>query len=739
MKKLIASLGIILMLPLSALAANPESLIDENTDIFFTLDAEKMDTNMKLLYDSLLKQVQYGGIDPLEKYLLEIISNGKISLAITEDSNNQSTAAFVEMTEAAFDKMIELYSPKESEVNKGFYTADNTEIFTYHQGNFTTADNETELLKIVSSTENKLGESDNYKIAQAKLSDDAFINFHINLESLLSEIIGEENEGNLNILLNSLISTSAAIRQSENGFGIESYTSLDSQKLTENGMDYDNLDELELYKLMPKRGVIYFYNANSTSNIKKLIETEAYKELKNDLQKEFNIDPTDLIMVLEEETAFLMQDTGDILPSFTFMANLKDNEEKVQSSLDNIIALFWNKLETEADSRRDNTVSFSDSDGTLSITKQNVTIEKQELDQFIVKYKIATSKNPYAPIINEDLLTLKITAGVIDDVLVLSTNKNIDKEYGEGVYSNNEIKKLIDKKTDGIFYFNPANLNEYIQNILIVAENTFSEDLLNLNNEKEILNKIFAPWGSINATMDLSNTYISSHTDINVDLGLAIRTYNQDLFSNNNSFDNLSTINNSQKDYSDLHNQDWYNDDVYYLSTKGVIKGYSDGEFKPNKSINRAEFTKLIIKTLEANGYIDSTYDYSISMEDSITDIEEYSWYEQPVGKARKAGIISGYKDKTFRPEANISRAEAAQVIANIIKIYRLKSTLPKPPNFRDVKSTDWYFNAINTVSSNRIMTGKNEQVFAPNKNLTRAEAAKIIRNLLRMIENTAL
>ena len=727
------------MLPLSALAANPESLIDENTDIFFTLDAEKMDTNMKLLYDSLLKQVQYGGIDPLEKYLLEIISNGKISLAITEDSNNQSTAAFVEMTEAAFDKMIELYSPKESEVNKGFYTADNTEIFTYHQGNFTTADNETELLKIVSSTENKLGESDNYKIAQAKLSDDAFINFHINLESLLSEIIGEENEGNLNILLNSLISTSAAIRQSENGFGIESYTSLDSQKLTENGMDYDNLDELELYKLMPKRGVIYFYNANSTSNIKKLIETEAYKELKNDLQKEFNIDPTDLIMVLEEETAFLMQDTGDILPSFTFMANLKDNEEKVQSSLDNIIALFWNKLETEADSRRDNTVSFSDSDGTLSITKQNVTIEKQELDQFIVKYKIATSKNPYAPIINEDLLTLKITAGVIDDVLVLSTNKNIDKEYGEGVYSNNEIKKLIDKKTDGIFYFNPANLNEYIQNILIVAENTFSEDLLNLNNEKEILNKIFAPWGSINATMDLSNTYISSHTDINVDLGLAIRTYNQDLFSNNNSFDNLSTINNSQKDYSDLHNQDWYNDDVYYLSTKGVIKGYSDGEFKPNKSINRAEFTKLIIKTLEANGYIDSTYDYSISMEDSITDIEEYSWYEQPVGKARKAGIISGYKDKTFRPEANISRAEAAQVIANIIKIYRLKSTLPKPPNFRDVKSTDWYFNAINTVSSNRIMTGKNEQVFAPNKNLTRAEAAKIIRNLLRMIENTAL
>ena len=694
---------------------------------------------MKLLYDSLLKQVQYGGIDPLEKYLLEIISNGKISLAITEDSNNQSTAAFVEMTEAAFDKMIELYSPKESEVNKGFYTADNTEIFTYHQGNFTTADNETELLKIVSSTENKLGESDNYKIAQAKLSDDAFINFHINLESLLSEIIGEENEGNLNILLNSLISTSAAIRQSENGFGIESYTSLDSQKLTENGMDYDNLDELELYKLMPKRGVIYFYNANSTSNIKKLIETEAYKELKNDLQKEFNIDPTDLIMVLEEETAFLMQDTGDILPSFTFMANLKDNEEKVQSSLDNIIALFWNKLETEADSRRDNTVSFSDSDGTLSITKQNVTIEKQELDQFIVKYKIATSKNPYAPIINEDLLTLKITAGVIDDVLVLSTNKNIDKEYGEGVYSNNEIKKLIDKKTDGIFYFNPANLNEYIQNILIVAENTFSEDLLNLNNEKEILNKIFAPWGSINATMDLSNTYISSHTDINVDLGLAIRTYNQDLFSNNNSFDNLSTINNSQKDYSDLHNQDWYNDDVYYLSTKGVIKGYSDGEFKPNKSINRAEFTKLIIKTLEANGYIDSTYDYSISMEDSITDIEEYSWYEQPVGKARKAGIISGYKDKTFRPEANISRAEAAQVIANIIKIYRLKSTLPKPPNFRDVKSTDWYFNAINTVSSNRIMTGKNEQVFAPNKNLTRAEAAKIIRNLLRMIENTAL
>ncbi len=694
---------------------------------------------MKLLYDSLLKQVQYGGIDPLEKYLLEIISNGKISLAITEDSNNQSTAAFVEMTEAAFDKMIELYSPKESEVNKGFYTADNTEIFTYHQGNFTTADNETELLKIVSSTENKLGESDNYKIAQAKLSDDAFINFHINLESLLSEIIGEENEGNLNILLNSLISTSAAIRQSENGFGIESYTSLDSQKLTENGMDYDNLDELELYKLMPKRGVIYFYNANSTSNIKKLIETEAYKELKNDLQKEFNIDPTDLIMVLEEETAFLMQDTGDILPSFTFMANLKDNEEKVQSSLDNIIALFWNKLETEADSRRDNTVSFSDSDGTLSITKQNVTIEKQELDQFIVKYKIATSKNPYAPIINEDLLTLKITAGVIDDVLVLSTNKNIDKEYGEGVYSNNEIKKLIDKKTDGIFYFNPANLNEYIQNILIVAENTFSEDLLNLNNEKEILNKIFAPWGSINATMDLSNTYISSHTDINVDLGLAIRTYNQDLFSNNNSFDNLSTINNSQKDYSDLHNQDWYNDDVYYLSTKGVIKGYSDGEFKPNKSINRAEFTKLIIKTLEANGYIDSTYDYSISMEDSITDIEEYSWYEQPVGKARKAGIISGYKDKTFRPEANISRAEAAQVIANIIKIYRLKSTLPKPPNFRDVKPTDWYFNAINTVSSNRIMTGKNEQVFAPNKNLTRAEAAKIIRNLLRMIENTAL
>ena len=105
-------------------------------------------------------------------------------------------------------------------------------------------------------------------------------------------------------------------------------------------------------------------------------------------------------------------------------------------------------------------------------------------------------------------------------------------------------------------------------------------------------------------------------------------------------------------DYTDVAEGDWYNNAVSTLSKAGILNGYEDGSFQPNGNITRAEFATIAARFFEA------TYEG----EDLFPDIEDH-WARDYINQAAHAGIVNGYEDGTFRPQDNITRAEAMTIV----------------------------------------------------------------------------
>ncbi len=150
--------------------------------------------------------------------------------------------------------------------------------------------------------------------------------------------------------------------------------------------------------------------------------------------------------------------------------------------------------------------------------------------------------------------------------------------------------------------------------------------------------------------------------------------------------------------------------------SEGIINGYSDGTFKPNANINRAEFYTLInnvinLETASANDFV---------------DVQSSDWYSAVVQKAAKAGLASGYKDQTFRPNQPITRQEVAVVIANMMN-YEEKDSYTHVSQFSDGNEVaDWAISAVDTLIQKGLFQGSNQQLNIT-QDITRAEVVTLL------------
>ncbi|WHH58740.1 DVUA0089 family protein [Petroclostridium sp. X23] len=155
----------------------------------------------------------------------------------------------------------------------------------------------------------------------------------------------------------------------------------------------------------------------------------------------------------------------------------------------------------------------------------------------------------------------------------------------------------------------------------------------------------------------------------------------------------------------------WAKEVISKWTDKGLVNGYSDGTFKPDKPISRAEFMTFVNKAFGYKKIADMNY----------TDAPKGAWYEDVISKAKAAGYISGYTDGTIRPDASITRQEAAVVIA---KIKELESDPESASAFVDAAGMpDWSKGFIGAVAKAGYMKGYPDGSFKPEKNVTRAEA----------------
>jgi uncharacterized protein YkwD len=115
--------------------------------------------------------------------------------------------------------------------------------------------------------------------------------------------------------------------------------------------------------------------------------------------------------------------------------------------------------------------------------------------------------------------------------------------------------------------------------------------------------------------------------------------------------------------FSDVPGGHPYKASIDFVQQEGIVSGYADGTYQPERILNRAEFTKIIIESRYDANTINSCVNRGGFYEKALfTDVEPGVWFEKYVCVAKKEGIIQGYSDGTFRPIQTIIFAEAAKI-----------------------------------------------------------------------------
>lgn len=174
----------------------------------------------------------------------------------------------------------------------------------------------------------------------------------------------------------------------------------------------------------------------------------------------------------------------------------------------------------------------------------------------------------------------------------------------------------------------------------------------------------------------------------------------------------------------------WSRTEVEVLANKQVVRGGGDGNFSPDNSITRAEFAALLVRSL---GLTEKQGAPSI-----FTDIKANDWFAGAVGAAYEAGLISGYSDGTFKPNAPITREQMAVMVANALKAAgkELEVDVKVLTPFADEASiAAWAREAAATAVEAGIVQGTETGAFSPQSHATRAQSAVMLLRMLQYLE----
>ncbi len=173
---------------------------------------------------------------------------------------------------------------------------------------------------------------------------------------------------------------------------------------------------------------------------------------------------------------------------------------------------------------------------------------------------------------------------------------------------------------------------------------------------------------------------------------------------------NGSTTSGGSK-FTDLTATHWSYSAVESLSEAGVLSGYPDGTFQPDRAMNRAELTKVALLSFKENTETNTSNTNTThaaastaTTDTDFPDIASDSWYGSYITEARSRGIVSGYDDGLFRPTKKVTRAEALKILIGATGFTAADTKSISP--FEDVDPTAWYTPYVDWAAEQGIITG---------------------------------
>ena len=184
---------------------------------------------------------------------------------------------------------------------------------------------------------------------------------------------------------------------------------------------------------------------------------------------------------------------------------------------------------------------------------------------------------------------------------------------------------------------------------------------------------------------------------------------------------------NGEDIFTDVSSDSEYFDALKYLKDRGIIEGYPDGSFKPGITINRAEFTKIVVGSITTDDALSACAanytvedDYNVTLFSDVVFAmvggNEPEWYFDFVCVAKLNGIIGGYPDGSFMPAQDINFVEGAKIVTEAVGYQMMTDLEP------------WYMGYVKELGNhNAIPTS----IASFDQKLTRGEMAEIMYRLM--------
>lgn len=168
----------------------------------------------------------------------------------------------------------------------------------------------------------------------------------------------------------------------------------------------------------------------------------------------------------------------------------------------------------------------------------------------------------------------------------------------------------------------------------------------------------------------------------------------------------------------------WAEGTIQQWLDEGKAKGYEDGNFYPDKTITRAEFVRLV------NTGFGFTVNPSASTS-PFSDVLATDWFYKDALQAYEDQIITGPGNGIFLPQSNVTRQEAAKIIANIIQPDAAPLTAITYTDKNDIAA--WALDEVTFLSNQSVILGYPDSTFKPQRDLSRAEALVLIDKAVKL------
>lgn len=782
----------LLVLPFQALAETNTAadIMPDNASMYVDVDLNSLPASLvDPIISSLTSKIsasanESGEVDKksLAKLFTDILATKRLYVFMKippsdEEVEPKTQMAFIfSITDAQWQQLLVL-RPKAEKQTFGTHTyyADTDDMNFAHIKNYLVLAPNASLEPLFASYDKGtfLATSSAYANTMLKLSPGNFLSYFLDIGDMmresgalqtLSDIDSESVSGKTSAAIldfyKNLKQVAVGIQRSDNGVRIESVIAKSADLSQYSSSPFTP----SLYAYAPAKNPLLYYEGY---NLKKSIET-AYSLMVNALSKGESVDTDSLDLVSSVVKTYLGFDynkdlaplltkgysltvengTGTgitgIVPVMTFMADARGNEDTARTMLKNI---YTKVLALTAKSK------------SSKLKIEGPSIPGGSDFTLIIKMPASIHSELSS---NDSPLVSKIKFDVTQDgMLLISTDPSITQTYGMGLDTSAFGASLTNSHTTALLSMDLHGITTLVKKVFTLRHQNLPESdrkFVDLTPMLQHIDTIAAPWSKIVLTGSDDGASLLSQMQVLFGKEVFTSDYWMSVVKASRDFSQDESRYARVKDqFVDVPQDAWYTDDVKQLKAQGIIHGYTnddfDSVFRPDQHVTRAEFLSMLHhgfydKTSSLDNTIQQELDSSalLSLEENaldqgkdfgFKDVDPEAWYSTIINLDAGRGLVKGFQDNTFRPNAEITRAEAVSMIKHFYDYNNNTGFVVDLPfredrKFGDVPNNASFSEAVHLAYTLSIINGNAKGNFEPNRSLNRAEAARMINQLLR-------